>query len=75
LLGDDSQDDPSIYASVVEHFPEKIYAVYLRRVKVSNESAVKEIITRIEGAGVACCYFIHSSEAIEHSLKIGLINL
>jgi phosphatidate phosphatase APP1 len=75
LLGDDSQDDPSIYASVVEHFPDKIYAVYLRRVKISNESAVKEIITRIEEAGVACCYFTHSSEAIEHSVKIGLISL
>ena len=75
LLGDDSQDDPSIYASVVEHFPEKIYAVYLRRVKAANEFAVKEIITRIEEAGVACCYFEHSSEAIEHSQRIGLISL
>ena len=74
LLGDDSQDDPSIYESIVEHFPQRIYAVYLRRVKASNESIVKEVISRIEGAGIACCYFKHSSEAIEHSLKIGLIN-
>lgn len=74
LLGDDSQEDPAIYASVVEHFPQKIYAVYLRRVNFSNEPAVRELISRIQDAGVACCYFKHSSEAVEHSQKIGLIS-
>ncbi|MCY7409562.1 MAG: DUF2183 domain-containing protein [Chitinophagales bacterium] len=73
LLGDDSQEDPAIYASVVKHFPEKIYAVYLRRVKKSNESVVKEMINKIESTGVACCYFAHSEEAIEHSRLLGLI--
>ncbi len=74
LLGDDSQMDPTIYASVVEHFPDRVHCVYLRHVYEKNESNVKELIKKIEAAGVPCCHFVHSKEAIEHSFSIGLIN-
>lgn len=73
LLGDDSQKDPFIYASVVEHFPNNIHAVYLRRVRKSSEAKASEAIAQMENAGVKCCYFKHSAEAIEHSKSIGLI--
>ena len=73
LLGDDSQMDPMIYASVVEHFPGRILCVYLRHVFEKNLTNVKALIEKIEGAGVCCCHFVHSKEAIEHSYKIGLI--
>ena len=73
LLGDDSQQDPGIYASVVEHFPGKIKAVYLRNVFIKNEAALKESISAIQAAGVACCHFQHSREALEHSAAMGLI--
>ena len=74
LLGDDSQMDPMIYASVVEHFPGRILCVYLRHVYEKNITNVKELIENIEAAGVPCCHFVHSKEAIEHSYSIGLIN-
>ena len=74
LLGDDSQMDPMIYASVVEHFPGRILCVYLRHVYEKNITNVKELIEKIEAAGVPCCHFVHSKEAIEHSYGIGLIN-
>lgn len=74
LLGDDSQRDPFIYASVVEHFPQNIHAVYLRRVRPSNEANARNAILQMESAGVQCCYFTHSSEAIAHSRAIGLIS-
>jgi hypothetical protein len=35
---------------------------------------VKDVIYKIEAAGVSCCFFKHSSEAIMHSRKIGLIS-
>ena len=73
LLGDDSQQDPVIYASVVEHFREQIKAVYLRNVFEKNEKVVKEAIAKIESAGIPVCHFKHSAEAMEHSYKIGLI--
>lgn len=72
LLGDDSQKDPEIYLSLVEHFPKKINCVYLRKAYKKNYSTVKEIVDKIEKAGVPCCYFSHSEEAIIHSKQIGL---
>ena len=73
LLGDDTQEDPNIYLSVAEHFPENIFAVYIRKVNKGNFEKVKAVTEKIESAGVHCCYFEHSREAIEHSKAIGLI--
>lgn len=73
LLGDDSQHDPTIYSSVVSHFPDRIIAVYIRRVYRTNFEKVKLTINEIESKGVSCCYFEHSAEAVIHSKKIGLI--
>lgn len=73
LLGDDSQQDPIIYASVVEHFKHQVKAVYLRNVYHKNQKEVNLAISRIEAQGVPVCHFKHSAEALEHSHKIGLI--
>lgn len=73
LLGDDSQQDPVIYASIAEHFPARIKAVYLRNVYEKNMAVVKAAIARIEGLGIPVCHFRHSRDAILHSVEIGLI--
>ena len=73
LMGDSSQQDPYIYASIVEHFPKQVYAVYIRDVYKKNTARAKEIMARIESAGIPCCFFTHSNDAILHSQKIGLI--
>jgi len=74
LLGDDTQEDPTIYASIVSHFPKKILAVYLRKVRKKTKPTVLPAIEQMEQAGVMCCYFAHSQEAINHSISIGLIH-
>lgn len=74
LLGDDSQQDPYIYHSVVSHFPGRIKAVYLRRVHKPHHNKVKPIVEEIQKQGVECCYFEHSAEAMIHSKSIGLIS-
>jgi len=73
LLGDDSQQDPTIYTGIVTHFPGRVVAVYLRHVYEKNISDVRELIKKIEAAGVPVCHFEHSKEAIKHSYQIGLI--
>lgn len=73
LLGDDSQKDPEIYLSVAEHFPQKIKSVYIRKRHKKNYEAVRGIVDKIQKAGVECCYFEHSAEAIMHSKQTGLI--
>jgi len=73
LSGDDSQKDPEIYLSVAKHFPEKIFAVYIRCVGKSKSENTQIIMREIESSGTNCCYFKHSAEAVIHSKLIGLI--
>lgn len=73
LLGDDSQEDPFIYASVNEHFPGQVHCIYIRCVRKKIKQPVAEILNSIEMNGVPICYFKHSEEAIAHSRTIGLI--
>lgn len=75
LLGDSSQHDPYIYEALVKHFPKRIHAVYIRDIYAKNKDKVKEVLNSIEGAGVPCCFFQNSSDAILHSRKIGLISM
>ncbi|MEO7800827.1 MAG: phosphatase domain-containing protein [Ginsengibacter sp.] len=75
LLGDDSQMDPSIYLSMVEHFPGKISCVYLRQTNVAIKDTVKKIVEKIIVGGTPCCYFRDSAEAMKHSEKLGLVQL
>ena len=73
LLGDDSQEDPNIYAAIVEHFPQNVYAVYLRHVLKTSKERVNAIVDKISSKGIACCYFTHSSEAVIDSKQIALV--
>ena len=74
LLGDDSQEDPNIYSALVDHFTDKIFAVYIRRIHKNKYAGVQKVVDKIITAGIPCCYFIHSGEAIAHSKSIGLIS-
>lgn len=72
LLGDDSQQDPGIYAAVVKRFPGRIRVVYLRQVYAHGRPAAEAALAEIEQAGVATCYFEHSRDALRHSQKMGM---
>lgn len=74
LLGDDSQQDPMIYAALVQHFPNRVKAVYLRQIRSKRRQKVHDAIATIANAGVPVCHFAHSRTAIEHSTQIGLID-
>jgi len=73
LLGDSSQQDPYIYTLLIQHFPGRIHAVFIRDIYEKNRQKVKQALMKLDKAGVAYCFFVHSSEAIEYSKKIGLI--
>lgn len=74
LLGDSSQQDPYIYTSLIKHFPGRIRAVYIRDIYEKNREKVKQVLQELDKTGVQYCFFSHSSEAIEHSRKTGLID-
>ncbi len=73
LMGDDSQQDPVIYERICKLFPENIRAVYIRKTRKNHSAAVQKIVDNIQSMGVDTCYFLHSREAIEHSVLSGII--
>lgn len=73
LLGDNSQQDPVIYASVATHFPGRIKAIYIRSVVEKNNAATEALLQPLQQAGIPCCLFSESKNAIAHSKEIGLI--
>lgn len=73
LLGDDSQEDPFLYEAICKIFPINVIAVYIRKTGGKEKDKVSITMKNLESLNVSTCYFTHSSEAIEHSKKIGLI--
>ncbi len=73
LLGDDSQQDPIIYESVVRQFPGHIRCVYIRQVHAEHKARTETLLATIEANGVPCCYFVHSADARQHSVDMGLV--
>ena len=73
FFGDNSQQDPSIYAAIIDKYPKNIEAVYIRNIRPSKEIATQKILDQIELNGVKTCLFVNSEQAIEHSKAIGLI--
>jgi phosphatidate phosphatase APP1 len=73
LLGDDTQQDPYIYQQIAQHHPERVHAIYIRKVNRANFPKVQAVIQELKAKGIHCCYFKHSSEALEHSRSIGLV--
>lgn len=73
LIGDDSQDDPYLYEAICKIFPVTVKAVYIRKTGKHEKEKVMLALKNLESLNVGVCYFTHSSEAIAHSKKIGLI--
>lgn len=73
LLGDNSQSDPAIYAMLAKKYAHRIYAIYIRDVRKANHENTHTILSSLTAKGIFTLQFSHSSEAIEHSARIGLI--
>jgi len=74
LLGDDSQQDPNIYAAIVAQYPCNIFCVYIRSSIQTHKPAVENTLKTIAETGTICYYFYHSADAIAHAKQIGLIS-
>lgn len=72
LLGDDSQHDPYLYETICKIFPVTVKAVYIRQTGKHKKQKAVDALKNMESMGVDTCYFKNSSEAIEHSERIGI---
>jgi phosphatidate phosphatase APP1 len=74
LFGDNTQKDPAIYAKLVERFPDRIHAVYIRNIVPAHEANARMMLMQIKKIGAHACLFNTSLDAIAHSKEIGLID-
>ena len=73
LLGDNSQQDPAIYKTLIDKDPDHFHAVYIRNVRPENEKMTISLLAAIGAKGKATCLYKTSQDAIAHSRQIGLI--
>jgi phosphatidate phosphatase APP1 len=73
LLGDNSQQDPEIYANIANKFPDQIVAIFIRNISLSKESNTNKIFEGIQNKSISVCQFKHTDEAIIYSKSIGLL--
>ncbi len=70
LIGDSGEKDPEYYHQIVEEFPNRILAVYIRDVTDEpRDSEVKEIAKKVEELGVPMFLMEDSVVAAEHALS------
>jgi len=74
FFGDNSQQDPTIYTTIAVKYPKNIAAIYIRNIRVENETATHVILQKAADLQIPVCLFASSAEAIAHSVAIGLIN-
>ena len=75
LIGDSGQHDPEIYRRVVEAYPDRIRAVYIRDVsEEARDAAVREHIAALEAQGVPLLLVPDTLAAARHAAELGLID-
>lgn len=73
LIGDNSQRDPIIYTALASNHPDRIVAIFIRNIKKKRSKFTLQLLNELAKSNIHTCLFQHNHEAIEHSLKIGLI--
>lgn len=72
LFGDNSQQDPTIYKTIAERYPDKVAAIYIRNVHPPHESRTAKLLQDLSRFRIPVCQFNSSEEAAAHSRRIGL---
>jgi phosphatidate phosphatase APP1 len=73
LLGDNSQNDPAIYVSIANKYPDRIVAIYIRNISLKKELLTLKLLATIKNKEIYTCQSQHTDEAILHAQSIGLI--
>jgi phosphatidate phosphatase APP1 len=75
LIGDSGEQDPEIYAAVVQRFPERIRAIYIRSVdpKPGRIEAVERLIVQVAKTGCQLVLAPDSEPAAAHAAAEGMI--
>jgi len=75
LIGDDSQKDPEIYRSIIDQFPGRILAIYIRNVRAEPErsASVQLLAKEVLDAGSTLILADDTFAAAKHASEQGWI--
>jgi len=75
LIGDNSQKDPEIYRSILDHYPGRILAIYIRNVDSHPErsASLKALAQEVVAAGSTLVLADDSYAAAQHAADHGWI--
>jgi phosphatidate phosphatase APP1 len=75
LIGDDSQKDPEIYRSIIDQFPGRILAIYIRNVRAEPErsASVQLLAKEVLAAGSTLILADDTFAAAKHASEQGWI--
>jgi len=75
LIGDSGQHDPEIYRRIVEAYPDRIRAIYIRDVSEdARDAAVRDHVAALEAQGVPMLLVPDTLAAARHAATLGLID-
>ncbi|MGE5296231.1 MAG: App1 family protein [Solirubrobacterales bacterium] len=76
LIGDSGQQDPEVYAQIVEENPGRVVAVYIRNVTKAprRHAAIEELAKKVVSAGSSLVLAADSFIMAEHAAKRDLIS-
>lgn len=74
LVGDSGQEDPSIYAGVVQAHPGRILATYIREVRLDPGDGRVESVSATWGDAVPFVLAADSAAVADHAVRLGLIS-
>jgi phosphatidate phosphatase APP1 len=75
LIGDNSQHDPEIYSTLLEHYPGRIRAIYIRNVDANPErsAALQALAHEVRAAGSTLVLADDTYAAASHAAEQGWI--
>lgn len=74
LLGDNSQEDPQLYALLAARHANRVVAVFIRNVNPQKKAATETALKEIAAQDIYTCFFEDDDEAIDFSRTINLID-
>ena len=76
LIGDSGQEDPEIYAEIVNLFPQRIHAIYIRNVShgLARPRAIEELAKRLAEAGSTLVLAEDTLPMAKHAAEQGWIS-
>lgn len=75
LIGDSGQKDPEIYRQVVNDYPGRICAIYIRDVTLKQRrQTIRQLVEELHGVGVPMVLAADSVAAAQHAAEQGLID-